>query len=595
MAVIRYTLLLIVLTLTTFLISPSKAETCTYNDLGDRTCTTSTAGTTTGNILENSTFGTGTTTSTSGWSTDGDEGIHTHGVGSYGQKYNGYIDQGGTLAFEGHADDNVYQDVDLVGDGHLTQSQINEGFTSTMSADVWFWNNVENTTTLKQTITAADGTVTTQTRNINDHDPNRTWNTGAYVNYTDSYTHNSNTQTDFTIRAEVYNETAGTNYDSAHYGPDVDNVQLSITTSGAQTTSTSTSSVTTLCHDRVPNTCTYDQEALSEAVDLKTDDGKDLFKSVDNEIETSLSKLEVTEVSVIVEDDFGLKEELTVEEFVTDSFTSFLEENKLTETFETALVDEGITEEEFFEELSNEMEEEFGMTEDFKGDNTNDLAENTSPDEEVSEEKMTEETTETEPTATVEKESTNDEATNEKVEETPNETNQTGEDSESVSEESDMDKDSETEGTETETSDDEAMEDEQTGDVKKSDADVKDANITVKVKRIIDKLEKTLKSVDDKVKAIQFITLKGIQTGGADLTSYQIIELKDTVKLNGIPDPDFFIQLNILQEQIYKEVSLDKYVEGDPLSSWQNELQSIDNDRERLLYEIQQLKAKEEG
>jgi hypothetical protein len=40
---------------------------------------------------------------------------------------------GGVLAFEGHEEDNVYQDVDLVGDGHLTQSEINQGFTSTMS------------------------------------------------------------------------------------------------------------------------------------------------------------------------------------------------------------------------------------------------------------------------------------------------------------------------------------------------------------------------------------------------------------------------------------------------------------------------------
>ena len=38
---------------------------------------------------------------------------------------------GGVLAFEGHTDDNVFQDSALVGDGHLTQSQINEGFTST--------------------------------------------------------------------------------------------------------------------------------------------------------------------------------------------------------------------------------------------------------------------------------------------------------------------------------------------------------------------------------------------------------------------------------------------------------------------------------
>ena len=35
-------------------------------------------------------------------------------------------DSGGVLAFEGHEEDNVYQDVDLVGDGHLTKDQIKE-------------------------------------------------------------------------------------------------------------------------------------------------------------------------------------------------------------------------------------------------------------------------------------------------------------------------------------------------------------------------------------------------------------------------------------------------------------------------------------
>jgi hypothetical protein len=34
----------------------------------------------TGNILTNSTFGTGNTTTTTGWSTSGDDGIHTHGA-----------------------------------------------------------------------------------------------------------------------------------------------------------------------------------------------------------------------------------------------------------------------------------------------------------------------------------------------------------------------------------------------------------------------------------------------------------------------------------------------------------------------------------
>ena len=87
-----------------------------------------------------------------------------------------WIDSGGVLAFEGHEEDNVYQDVDVVDDGHLTQSQMNQGFTSTMGADVWFWNSLENTLTLKQTVTGADGSVSTQVREINDHDPNRNFN-----------------------------------------------------------------------------------------------------------------------------------------------------------------------------------------------------------------------------------------------------------------------------------------------------------------------------------------------------------------------------------------------------------------------------------
>tara|TARA_B100000614_G_scaffold187339_1_gene168443 strand:+ start:309 stop:659 length:351 start_codon:yes stop_codon:yes gene_type:complete len=72
--------LLTTLILTTLVSVSSQAnETCTTNALGDRTCTTTSAGTTTGNILTNSTFGTGNTTTTTDWSTTGDHGIHTHG------------------------------------------------------------------------------------------------------------------------------------------------------------------------------------------------------------------------------------------------------------------------------------------------------------------------------------------------------------------------------------------------------------------------------------------------------------------------------------------------------------------------------------
>ena len=134
----------------------------------------------TGNILTNSTFGTGSTTTTTGWSTDGDHGIHTHGAWNGFPYGTGMDSSGGVLAFEGDTEDNVHQDVDLVGDGHLTQYQINQGFTSTMAADVWFWNNIENTFTLKQTVTGSDGSVSTQVREINDHDPNRAKEYGTH-------------------------------------------------------------------------------------------------------------------------------------------------------------------------------------------------------------------------------------------------------------------------------------------------------------------------------------------------------------------------------------------------------------------------------
>jgi len=362
MRVLKFISLVLLLTLTTLPIkSTSKANTtCTTNSLGDRTCIT-----VTGNILTNSTFGTGTdpnevTTSTD-WSTTGSDGIHTHG--NFGFTYPAGADNtGGVLAFEGHTEDNVFQDSALVGDGHLTQSQINEGFTSTQSADVWFWNNIENTLTLKQTITAADGTVTTQTRTINDHDPNRAFNGGNFENYTNVYTQNPNTQTDFTIRTELYNQGDGTSTDNYHRGPDVDNVQLSITTLG-QTTS---------CQQL--GTCTTAGTDLNEALDFTDDStGMDLFESIDQNVETALEDFQETngtflpddfntgqlvDFEVLVETDIGEFEYMPLDTFVIETFNDMLETNGLVQDFQQELIVEDITPTEFYEELGNQMVEE---------------------------------------------------------------------------------------------------------------------------------------------------------------------------------------------------------------------------------------------
>ena len=658
--------LLTTLILTTLVSVSSQAnETCTTNALGDRTCTTTSAGTTTGNILTNSTFGTGNTTTTTDWSTTGDHGIHTHGNFNFTYP-SGADTSGGVLAFEGDPDDNVFQDSALVADGHLTKAQINEGFTSTMSADVWFWNNLRNEFTMKQTITASDGTVTTQTRTIIDHDPSRSFNGGSFTNETNTYTHSANTQNDFTIRTEMYNNTVISSYDNIHRGPDVDNVQLSITTAGSQ------SVVITPCAQL--GTCTSIGDDITDAVDLTTDDGLDLFDVIDTNVETALEEFDDstfntpiiidTDLAILIEDDLGEVEFMPLEIYIEESFTDFIESNNLVETFQQELAFEEITEEEFYEELTDVVGAEFEslmapmpmpndsmetdsfyMTEtemDTFIENNPEMIEyadenvvmlkppsefenydetvmpgppsdetmleepemieeeftdgpptrmtpepkeeeiTNEPEiarEEVKEETPTETNTETETNA--------DATTTTKTEDTDTETMETNETREADSEKSTMAENTETERSETETDTKETMDDKTISNDTKTA--IKDRSISIKVKRIIAKLEKTLKDVSDQVKAVQFVTLKGIQNQGANLSSYANVQLQDTIKLND-GNLDFFKQLNIQQEQIYANSNLNAYSNNDPISIKQTELKRIDIEKQRLIYEIQKLK-----
>jgi hypothetical protein len=61
--------------------------------------------------------------------------------------------------------------------------------------------------------------------------------------------------------------------------------------------------------------------------------------------------------------------------------------------------------------------------------------------------------------------------------------------------------------------------------------------------------------------------------------------------LKGVPNPDFFQNLNILeQQQIYKDANLAAYVSNDPIAVKQKLLQEINVDKQRLLLELRALK-----
>ena len=632
--------------------NPTSVTTCTENALGDQSCTTvtttttNTPGTTTGNVLTNSTFGTGTdpneTTTTTGWS--GDEHLHTHGMfgQNMGNPQSGQDITGGVYAFRGDPADNVYQDTDLVGDGHLTKSQINEGFTSTQSADIWFWNSLKNTLTIKQTITDSDGNVTTQTRVIVDHDPTRSMNGGSWSHETNVYTHSSNTADDITIRAEMYNETDGTRYDNYHYGPDVDNFQLSITTDGSTSSSSTSSTVVTLCADRVPPTCTTAGDDVADAIEeigdaVTGDDGQSIDQSIETIVENEIinvnpvieEEVYIVQTVIAVEDDFGAVEELTVQDFVQESFTAIIEDEGLQEEFQDALSDEGITEQEFFEAVANEMEQEFAESgvENITSTNTDPLpvieeapVEETAVEETVVEEAPTEtETVNTnEESLETESETTTTETeteTNTEPENTESETNTSSEASETGNEEATTETQTEENATESnETTETEsANEEESSGDVEESvedqdgestsaedsnadasvsgDVDGEVSEISKKVERIIKKLESKLKTLDQKLKVISIVTAKAMIDEQPDMTQYTNQQFYDTRKM---PDnPDWYAKDTILDaygRSIYQDKTLVAYQTNDPIFQHNEQVNKVNNDISRLEAELEVLK-----
>jgi hypothetical protein len=538
MRLTKYIILFTVLILTILVTRSSNAETtCTENSLGDQTCVTTTTttvpGVTTDNLLSPN-FQDGS------WNYSSN--MTFHGSNTLATTHNSSADS----------------TVSLSTDGGLTKPQINSGFTSTFGLDIWFWSGSPSNVTMKQTLTDDNGNVITQQRVISG--TNNTYGT----NYTDTITVNANTKSDYSIKAELSNTTPA--YTTGHYGPDINDPSLVVTTNS--TTSTSTSETFLYCYERVPNACTYDDTALKEIEELKTDDGK----SYDQYVEDAIKDFEVVsiETSIVVEDDFGKIEEFKIEDYAIETFNSFIETNGLTETFETALVEEGLGKEEFFETMTDSIKEEFG--DEFKSDDKLETENLTTENETI--------------------EASNDTTTETKVEETPNETNTESQTSETVSTESNVDKNTETEGTETKANNEETVDAKTNTDVKTNGGTSIDTrSIEKKVERVIAKVLSKIKEVDKKLQAVQYITTQGIKSGEADISNY--INKRIYGNQNLYSSVPFYENLNILeQQQIYKDVSLNTYVSNDPIAVKQRLTVEIESEISRIQAELYALKQK---
>ncbi len=90
--------------------------------------------------------------------------------------------------------DSIERDVSL--SEYLTEDQIQYGWSSTLGADIWHWNNLSSETDMIQTITASDGTVTTQKRTV------AFSQITPYQTYTSTYIEGMNVNTNYNINVK---------------------------------------------------------------------------------------------------------------------------------------------------------------------------------------------------------------------------------------------------------------------------------------------------------------------------------------------------------------------------------------------------------
>jgi len=315
---------------------------------------------TTDNLLSNSTFGTGTTYDTTGWTiSSGTSGHHNTTIG-------GGNAPGGSVASTGNT--NVEQTVSSIKTAAgMTVNEIRKGWSSTLSTDIWYWNSQNNTTTLKQTITDNEGNVSTQQRVITDTGCSGI-NCGQYANYTDTHVQGSNTKDDFSIKVGVSNS----NSLSGHYGPDIDDIQLKIT------------------YTDVPPI----EEDTQEELDEITEDIDDVVEDIEDNI--------VWEDTIIFEEDYAWEEDIYFE----DTFETTWNEYTMDFNDEMYFEEEFIEFEEEFEEMEmEEFEDAFAMEEEeVVFEEETEVVEEDVVEEEVMEEEVMEETemasNEEEPTET---------------------------------------------------------------------------------------------------------------------------------------------------------------------------------------------------
>ena len=570
---------------------------------------TSTAGSetiTTGNLLSNSGF----TGGTQNWTNHGTTqqhhvGIGNECVGSAVDNSNSGCGVSGSLATLDNG--GVSQTIKLSEKTNMTQAEINNGFTSTMSSDIWFWHG-EDTVTMKQELTDSAGNTTTQQRIVVGSHNN-------YQTYTDKVIIGTNTSTDYDIKAQLdIDDSANC---SSHCGPDIDNVELKVSYTYINPIDDTTQDViddidtdiVDIIDDIPEDFDWYNDEIVFEDTYILEEEEytweEDFYFEEEYTMEEDvyfedfeMEEFDVTdfEQTPIFEDTFEeidfeemptmeevffedtymeppiMTEEIFTEEFEED-FTSFIEETGMEEEFMEFLEDEGITAEEFFEEIT---EEEFSdeLT-DESLDEFEEPMEEIATSEESVPEIVEDEEEKMEPQSEVEEEvATNDTETNNTEEEEPS---------------SERTEESEVQAEDSEEQD--IVRQEETGDV---DTDTRIASDVAKVES---KLKQNLKKIAKQIAQVtkqnaQNLTKEDIFFKSNDLDSYKKIAFYTAKDIYENTNMGLFVGIDLspYTGEIYVGTNLNAYKEDDPIEINRVKLINITTVKNKLLAELEALK-----
>jgi opacity protein-like surface antigen len=285
--------------------------------------------------------------------------------------------------------DGKYAETTLNSEDYVTLQELQQGFTSTFGAQIRWWNNVESTVTMTQSISNGIDT-TTQSTTFEDT-TNSSYQVNPYgnvliMNPDPDMTHGTATyRFDFDI---INDNQAG--YNGGHSGVDVRDPTAVI-----DYTALSSTTVTTIeyCWQKNPPTCPGQdeiedvQEQLEQFEMIEFTIPEDIFMEPPPEIEYTFNPVFEEEIEIVEEfniiamDEFFFEddyyEDVVVEEYIpmdvvaietldwNDSKVEFFDELPPLEIFEElppmeeVYMEDIVLEEMFTEEFTEEMQEEF--------------------------------------------------------------------------------------------------------------------------------------------------------------------------------------------------------------------------------------------